>query len=197
MGNTFLIDSIDMPTRMHNDGVGNFWFYHKDSFPVDEPLLYKQIVASATTNIDIWDPYFNVAPNNDCNIFDSINTGVTIKLLTQKGSTRIPSYKTEVHNALKLKIIPALNIRFGMRVIDNGRMSDMNWLFHDRYLIIDNADVYLIGASVGWHTKIENSTGIYKVEHADTKQFIRSIFTKYWDKVSLPVNEIPVQFLHP
>lgn len=196
MGKIFPIDIADPITRMHDDGVGNYWFYHKGSYPTDEPLLYRQILATASSYIEIWDPYFNVdAANDDQEIFDLINPNITIKILTKKGLDGPRTYLTNVHNAMKIKIPQAMNVRFGLRVINKGDALNFgNWFFHDRFLIIDQSEVFIVSGSVGWHVKSLESTGIFKVDNNDTKIFIRSLFDEYW-KIAAS-SEIPIQYLH-
>ena len=195
MAKTFLVDSLDGSTRMHLDGVSKYSFYHKDSHPANEPLLYKQIIQSATSKIEIFDPYFNVTGGNrDCDIFDIINNNITIKILSKKGLTKNPTYLTDIQNALKIKINAIQMVRFGVRVINPGDTSHANWIFHDRFLIIDDSDVYLIGGSIGYHIKADTSTGIYKIENSETIYFIKSIYLEYW-KIAATY-EIPVQYLH-
>jgi|ERR1035437_2765655 hypothetical protein len=197
MGKIFPVDLPDSTIRMHDDGVGNYWFYHKGSFPADEPLLYKHIISSANSHIEIWDPYFNVnAPKNrDHDVFDLIKPNVTILILTMKGLDSPRSYLLDIQNALKLKIIKSMNVRFGLRVINKGDIANQgDWFFHDRFLIIDQSEVYIIGGSVGWHITAQQSTGIFKVDNPETKQFIMSLYTEYWKQASK--YKIDIQFLH-
>ena len=198
MSKVFLSDIVDDSLRMHDCGEGNYWFYHKGSYPNDPPLLYESLINSATQSIEIWDPYFNVSPphkNRDQDIFTSIGNDITLKILTTKGLDGTQSYLTEVHNSLKMKIPSSKNIRFGMRVFNKGDVANQgDWFFHDRLLIIDNMEVYLVGSSIGWHLKSNESTGIYKVESNKSKSFIRSIFAEYWKQADS--HEIPIQFLH-
>lgn len=187
---------INTITRMHDDGIINYWFYHKESFPSDCPLKYRELVDKATSYIEIWDPYFNII-NNDHLILSSVKDNITIKILTLKG---LPNginspYLIETLNKLKLLFSPDKNIRFGMRVINEGDAALFkNWFFHDRFLFIDQNDVYLVGSSIGYHLEAHLSTGIYMVNEFNTKQFIKSLFTAYWNKASK--YEIPIKYLH-
>jgi len=182
--------------RMHECGQDEYWFYHKDSFPYGSPLLYDKLINTAVSEIIIWDPYFNVKfPNRDQNIFANINNGITIKILTLKGLDGGKTYLTEVQNALKMIIPKTKNCRFGLRVINKGDLFNQGkHFFHDRFLIIDDSEVYLIGSSVGHHIKSEQSTGIFKVSNDKTKDFIKSIFKYYWRYSTQ--NQIQVTFLH-
>ena len=196
MGNLFPNRPVDPSTRMHSDGVGEYWFYHKETFPHDEPLLYANLISSATSMIEIWDPHFNVDRlSGDPDLFTSVQADTTIKLLTMQGLNRQNPYLTNVLNAFKVVIPASKNVKFGLRVIDRGNGSLADWAFHDRFLIVDGNDTYLIGGSVGWHRKPNGSTGILKLANADTVRFIRSLFDEYWKKAAGA--EIPLGALHP
>ena len=70
MANVFLTNSENTALKMHECGQDEYWFYHKGSYPNDSPLLYQELVANATNEIIIWDPFFNVNfPNADQDIF--------------------------------------------------------------------------------------------------------------------------------
>lgn len=193
MSRTFPIDSENAGLRMHECGQNEYWYYNKSLFPSDHPLLYQELIDNATSEIIIWDPYFNVS-ENDHYIFANINNDITIKILVVKGLDGPRTYLTDVQNAMKTIISPTKNCRFGLRVVNKGDSNQFDLLFHDRFLIIDDSDVYLIGSSLGYHLKSIMSTGILKLAHDDTKAFIKSIFQHNWDNSSL--NQIPLTFLH-
>lgn len=195
MGKIFLTDSPNVVLKMHDCGMGNYWFYHKDSFPMDEPLLYRELINQAANNIDIWDPYFNIKSiaEGDHLLFDSIQSNITIKILHQKGYSPQSFYFQNFWNIFKSIIPASKNVRLGMRFIDSGNISHKNGEFHDRFLIIDQLEVYLIGGSIGWHRESKGSTGIFKVQDIETANFIKSLFTEYWNFATQ--NEIPVRYL--
>ena len=197
MPKIFPTTSLNAALRMHEPSDSpDYRFYHKASYPADCPAYYKQLVDNAVSYIEIWDPYFNVAPgNNDQDIFADINDNITIKILTMKGLSSANPYLPVVENAMKTAIPPTKNARFGLRVINRGDEANQGGrFFHDRFLIIDEQAVFLVGASVGFHIRSEISTGIFKVTNTDTAQFIRSLFSYYWNASSQ--HEIPIKFLH-
>ena len=197
MANVFLTNSENIALKMHECGQDQYWFYHKGSYPIDSPLLYQELVDNATNEIIIWDPYFNVKPPNaDQNVFANIKNNITIKILTFKGLDRNQTYLTEVKDALKIIIPPSKDCRFGLRVINEGDVANQGGrFFHDRFLIIDETDVYLVGSSVGYHIQSKQSTGMFKVSNSDTKEFVKSIFKHYWDNSTQ--HQIQLTFLHP
>ncbi len=196
MSNVFLKDSQDSMLKMHGDGENEYWFYHKGSYTNDNPLLYQKLINNATREIIIWDPYFNVDNgNSDQQIFSNIKKDITIKILTFKGLDCTHSYLTKVLNAMKNEIPPSKDCRFALRVINKGDSANQGgFFFHDRFLIIDNINVYLVGGSIGFHIGAKQSTGIYRVVNPETSKFIVSIFQEYWNNSSK--YEIPLTYLH-
>ncbi|MCW3467652.1 hypothetical protein [Chitinophaga nivalis] len=171
---------------MHDDGQPVYWFYHKESFPVDPPLLYQQLIAGAKSFIEIWNPYFNVPSGTpgDAIIFTSVQLQVTIKLLTQKGMTRGNPYLQAVENAMQIVIPASRQVRFGLRVVNKSNTTMENWWFHDRMLIIDKTNFYLVEAPIGHHISVQGSTGIYSVKDHATQSFMRQLFDIYWLQAS-------------
>lgn len=196
MSKIFMFDSEHSAYRMHECGQDEYWFYHRGSYPNDPPLLYKDLVDNANGEVIIWDPYFNVYPNNnDQNIFSNIKNDITIKILVYTSLQRKITYLSDVKDAIKGVIPPNKDCRFGMRLINRDDQPNQgSRFFHDRFLIIDETNVYLIGSSVGNHVQQGLSTGIFKVTNSNTVDFINSIFKYYWDN-SIQ-HEIPLTYLH-
>ena len=196
MHNVFLTNSENSALKMHECGQDQYWFYHKGSYPNDNPLFYQDLVDNASSEIIIWDPYFNVkSPNADQNIFSNIKNDITIKILVYTSLQNKKNYLTDVQDALKLIIPPQKDCRFGLRLINNDdKHNQGDRFFHDRFLIIDETDVFLVGSSIGYHIQSELSTGIFKVSNIDTKEFIKSIFKHYWDNSKK--HQIQLTYLH-
>lgn len=191
-GIMFPSNTKDPNVRMHTKG--NYWFYHKESFPDTPPLLYTQLINNAKFSIEIFDPYFNVNDNNnDQSIFDYIPCNTTLKILTLKGIDKQKSYLQDVLNKARSKIPSSRNIRFGIRVINKADDKMKNFQFHDRFLIIDKKTIYLIGSSIGYHIEPNQSTGIYMVNDDLSAEFIKEIYTEYW-KVAVDC-EIAIQYI--
>lgn len=183
MANIFLTNSENITLRMHECGQDEYWFYHKGSYPNDNPLLYQKLINNATNEIIIWDPYFNIkSRNGDQDLFSNIKHNITIKILTYKGLDRNQQYLIDFQNAIKTIISPSKDARFGLRVINKSEPHTQGErFFHDRFLIIDNTDIYIIGSSIEYHLRFENalSTGIFKVSNIKRKnllnQFLNTI----------------------
>ncbi len=188
---------VDVSLRMHTDKIDRYWFYHLETYPTDIPLKYMDLIKSAASSIYIWDPYFNIdSTKPDYVLFNNINDNVLIRILTVKKLAKAANINFLNDTLTKVKsAVSANDVEFGMRVINESEGIEKKWLFHDRFLIIDNNDFYYIGSSVGYHIYTEKSTGIYKITDIETKELIEALFEYYWDKGK--ANEIPIQFLHP
>lgn len=196
MANSFPGTSLDPAFRMHTDGVGTYWFYHKGSFPLDQPLLYQFLISNAKSHVKIWDPYFNVQTvNGDQIIFSAVQPEITINILTTRKQLKSITDLPLIHNSLRMVIPPAQKVKFGLRVINRADATQEHFFFHDRFLIVDEKDVYLIGSSIGWHLVSQESTGILRIENVVTRDFIKSLFAEYWNQAHK--YKIPEGFLHP
>lgn len=198
MSNIFSSNSENVALRMHECGQNEYWFYHKESYPNDNPLLYQQLVDNASSEIVIWDPYFHIIqPKGDQDVFANIQDNITIKILTKRSLHKNSAYLMDVKNSLMMVIPASKNARLGIRVINGSDSYNQGGrFFHDRFLIIDS-EVYLIGSSIEYHLRSQNSvsTGILKVFNTETQDFIKSIFKYYWDNSAQ--HQIPVAYLHP
>lgn len=197
--NHFPTTAPNSTNRMHECGNNNYWFYHMQSYPNDAPLFFQELISTATSHVDLWDPYVRVFSSyNDTEIFSQIQNNITLKILTMAKlySPVNSNYSNDVKNKLKLVVPASKSLRFGLRVINRSDpLTHQNWFFHDRILIIDKTQVFHIGSSIGYHLMPEQSTGIYRVENSDTCAFILSIFDEYWKYAIL--NELPITYLHP
>jgi len=193
----FLSDPADPILKMHDCGSDTYWFYHKNSYPIDVPAKYVELLNSATLSITVWDSYFNLLPSGgDYQMFQQINEDITIKILTLKSLTGAnANYLSNIFNSFRLTIPGSRRTRIAIRAIDKNNFHLINWQFHDRFLIIDDHEVYSIGSSIRYHRESHLSTGILKIHDSDTASFIQTIFDSYWQQAI--ANEIPIQFLHP
>jgi hypothetical protein len=174
---------VDRSRRMHSEGNDKYWFFHYHDFPADPPLVYQQLVTGATSQIDVWDPYFNIKPpERDQDIFFPVGQNITIQLLTLKGLSPASTYFNDIANELKAIIPRSKNTRLGIRAINMGDTHHDLWHFHDRFLIIDRREVFLVGSSITSHLRPLHSTGIYRLTDVDTASFIVSLFDSYWNK---------------
>lgn len=166
----------------HNMEHGlQYSFYLHDSDSKAAPSLYSELVSQAQVKISIWDPYIH---NVDMEVFNNISTAVDIEILTMCDA---PRWQTKYQNclaALKSHVPNYLLHSVSFRIAYIGKDINFHevWHFHDRFLMIDDADFYLIGSSVEYHHTPHASTGIYHIEHEADKIVIRNAYDKTFNK---------------
>ena len=162
----------------------NYSFYLRKTGVTAPPLMYANLIASATSKIIVWDPYIHEA---DMQIFSNLTHGVDITLLTlgsfqswpQKISNIVTRIKQSVPDVFKATTsLSALYINKDI----HGRHQDDSWLFHDRFLIIDDSDFYIIGSSVGYHITATQSTGIMEMSSDRDKDIILDAYIETYNR---------------
>ena len=185
-------NSIVENYSMINDSTGKYWYHLKPRFPDSHPTLYKKIISEAERSIRIWDPHIH--ENKDCVIFTEVKNNIAIEILTLKSLNGThANFMTLFVDEMK-KVIPVeKSVSFCLGVID--KYTNKEWEFHDRFLIIDRFQVYLVGGSVEYNHTSKMGSGIYKVTDTITSQFIIDLFAKYWNEtIKLPET---IQLLYP
>ena len=155
----------------------HYAFYHHPDRINDEPLLYKNLVSSATRSVEIWDPYFN---DNDTEIFSHLKDNVQAKVLIFYSKEMFRSRTTQLKllTTIKLSGKSGVKVRFGC--VDRGNATYKEWEWHDRWLIIDEKQVFLVGASISSHIKPNHTTGVYELQEDEDKELVKEMFKKYW-----------------
>lgn len=150
--------------------------YLRDSATKPAPTYYKALLEGATRKVIIWDPYFN---QNDTEIFSWLKNTVDVTVLSSKSAMHT-GYLQDLVDNTKLQLPNTLrgSCVFTFGYIDTCRYGADMWKSHDRYLIIDDIDYYLIGSSVSYHREAHQSTGIYQVTEQRDKDVIQDAFDK-------------------
>lgn len=174
------IESVSVETSEDygfvNQG-GSYYFYDKEAGKL--PRLYQHILSEAKSRIDIWDPYFS---KRSAQVFDSvINNGVTINIITKCKSegfwdkryeTQVNEFADEIKSVLKgNEVTPQLYIHCYFA-------SPFKHDWHDRYLIIDKKEAYLIGSSLDDQIKPQRNFGIYHIVDSKDVNLITSKMNK-------------------
>lgn len=179
----------DRTKMLHGE---QYWFYDHSTALTRCPMLYKQIIERASHSISIWDPYFNVMDtsnsdrpkDDDSKLFAYIRQGVHFRYLLNKPEIKQSTYQ-EWENSISKNvhpdIKPMMNVKFSNISVKNEDHFSKFWQFHDRFLIIDRRDVYLVGASVGYHLNPTHTTGICKLEHERDILLVIEQFDRYWN----------------
>lgn len=163
----------------------NYSFYLRKQRMTNPPLMYANLIASATSGIIIWDPYIHDA---DMQIFSNLNHGVEITLLTLGSSQSWPQKISNIVTRIKQSIPDEFKENTSLSALYinkdiHGRDQDDSWLFHDRFLIIDDSDFYIIGSSVGYHITATQSTGIMEISSDLDKTIIWDAYIETYNQV--------------
>lgn len=161
----------------------HFSLYCKKEQSANPPSLYQRLLGMATQTVWIWDSNFHM---DDGDILDNvINPNVEIRLITIPKKP-LNDYMTQLVNAMNATL---MGIGRSLRIVQ-AKESYAEWKMHDRFLIIDQAIVYIIGGSVGYYRKVSTSTGAYEVTDTADKQLIIDAFSHYWKQLDVPGNAV-------
>lgn len=167
---------INASTRIITDSTGfencgNYYYYSASSG--QPPRLYQQILSGAKKSIDIWDPYFTIGA---AHVFEGITqNNININILTKltivdqynsQAKDEIDKFVDEIKNILKKNgVTPNLSIY--CYIVKNFAKD-----WHDRYLIIDEKDAYLVGTSIDEQISAIKDFGLYQISNLSECEFI-------------------------
>ena len=150
----------------------NYHFYMPSTR--QSPQLYQQLLSTANSCIDIWDPYFT---KEAAHVFDLVQNrdGLHINILTRQNidKTRkdFDEFIDEVKNILKRN--KNINTHYHGYFYTKKKFDT---IWHDRYLIIDKEYVYLVGTSIDEQINPVKSFGIHQIEKKGDKGLILEKF---------------------
>lgn len=171
----------------HNFEVRGCYAYYDRNEVDDRPNYYHYLLSKAKVSILIWDPYF--METVDPALFEYVKKdGINIELLTWCNKTRnqdednVDTFLDNLEDVFKRAKVKKYNVvvncfRQYPRTAD--RNKDALYMWHDRYLIIDGSDTYLVGPSMNNLVSFDQSFGVYHVEDKEAKNLIFDKFQKY------------------
>lgn len=176
--------AVTPPTdNMEHGRCYSFYLRRNDANSTAVPRLYGNLIASATAKIKVWDPYIH---DEDMKIFANLNYPVDITILTlcslQRWTHKCSNVETKIKEFVPTEFLA--NTSFEMLYINKDRYgADINgaWQFHDRFLMIDDSDFFIIGSSVAHHLSSMQSTGIMRIEYEEDKDVIRNAFNETYN----------------
>lgn len=156
-----------------------------DNYVLHDPEInkntayYKELLAGAKKSIRILDPYaFN--GNDSIRVFEVVSCdNITIEIYTTGYDKKeIESCSDNIRNVIKknmqhytLKIVSFKE--YGVR--NEQKIS----LWHDRYLIIDDKDFYLVGNSLDGQQMSMKYHGIYHLNETKDKEIVANLYKYY------------------
>lgn len=171
----------------HNFDQGtNYYFF--DNRMEETPNLYKQLLAVATENIQIWDPFYD--EDKDAVLFEDVTAEkMDIEILTTQDKR--PSNRTaqefadNILNAIPKEQTPKCKVivrSFAKNA--RNRKNDLIPLWHDRYLIIDKTEVFLIGPSMTSQVETKRSFGFYRLNDVEDIKVVKKYFESYRNELT-------------
>lgn len=140
---------------------------------------YKELLAGAKKSIRILDPYaFN--GEDSSRVFEAVGTeNITIEIYTTGyDKAEIDTHSDKIQNVFKKKLqhytLKIISFKeYGVR--NEHKVS----LWHDRYLIIDDTDFYLIGNSIDGQQMSTKYHGIYHLDKNKDKEIVAYLYKFY------------------
>jgi hypothetical protein len=160
----------------------HYHFYCKPDGGGVAPILYQHVLGLAEHKVWVWDAYFH---QPDGAIFGAFtHSGVEVKIITEP-KVPIEAFKSGCVAAMETAMSAAVKVGCSV-TIAQAKAAFADWKNHDRFLIVDESRVYLIGSSVSYYLSVGESTGAYEVTSVADKDLIIKAFNYYWmalDKV--------------
>ena len=133
----------------------DLWYFDRYA-QVGPPEIYPELTRFATASVDIWDPYFTA---DDHILLAGVAPGITVRHLFQ-GATypaKCAVYRAQIDATSKRYPQLAFSARYCCSNEGPG--------FHDRFLIVDHARLFAVGASLRSHYRDDRSTGVVELRH--------------------------------
>lgn len=159
----------------------HYAFYDHSDKKSDGPKMYAELLRSAQNSIRIWDPYFNKSGASDHLLFGYIKNPVEIYYLTN--GTKVENCRIAREKAQLLWDNVPVAVRDKSTLHFAFVTKDVNddYMFHDRWLILDDSRYFLVGGSINYHAGTPTcSTGIYEVMDDEDQQLISKKFNKFY-----------------
>lgn len=163
---------------------GKYYHFYDFGLTNDSPKLYGELLSGAKSSIRIWDPHYRYV---DFGLFSYIHQdGVSIEFLTicqeGEGKSDMNAFANEVLDTIDDEDVPVCKVRVYSlmpKFFRKGVWTE----WHDRFLIVDDTDVYLIGASLDAHMGTNKSYGIYQLNETDDKNLVLDTYKVYRDSI--------------
>ena len=156
-----------------------------DNYVLHDPEInknaayYKELLAGAKKSIRILDSYaFN--GNDSIRVFEVVSCdNITIEIYTTGyDEKKIESYSDKIRNVIK-KNMQHYTIKIFSFKEYGVRNEQKISLWHDRYLIIDDKDFYLVGNSLDGQQMSMKYHGIYHLNETQDKEIVANLYKYY------------------
>ena len=159
---------------------GKYYHFYDRMLTSNTPGLYQELLASAENSIVIWDPHYRECR---CDVFSAIHKdGIYIEVLTicydEESKDDMEVFGNKILDAIDDTDVPNCKVR--INALAPRDLRQIHWTeWHDRYLIIDNKKVFLVGASIDAQEKSNKSFGIYEMTENDDINRVVDAYNDY------------------
>lgn len=142
---------------------------------------YKELLAGAKKSIRILDPYaFTFNDDDYIRVYEAVcGDNLSIEIYTiGYDKKEIEFYSDNIRNVIKKNLQ-----HYTLKIVsfkEYGVSSDQKIsLWHDRYLIIDDKDFYLVGNSLDGQQMSTKYHGIYHLDKDKDKDIVVNLYNYY------------------
>ena len=163
---------------------GKYYHFYDRRRTKEAPKLYMDLLESAQSSIVIWDPHYSQC---EPSIFSVIQkNGIRIDVLTVcdgwENKNDMNAFADKILNAIDSVVVS--ECRVFVNALAPRDLRHIHWTeWHDRYLIIDNSKVFLVGASLDAQYDTCKSYGIYQLTETDDINLVIDAYNAYKDSI--------------
>lgn len=176
--------SIVSATTFGFEFAGNYAFYDRNGDDSIQPGYYQHLLSGAK-KIIIWDPHF--MEEHDGKLFEFVTTNdveidiLTVCTKTQQEQQEVIKLRDNIKNALRKAGITRYcgYVYAFMHYKVRDGMGHRIYQCHDRFLMLDDKDLYMVGASMNNQLSSEWNFGIMKIEKSVNPDIYKLINDKY------------------
>lgn len=164
---------------------GKFYHFYDRMKTRGLPGHYQSLLKGAKQTIAVWDPHYHQC---DCSVFSDIDQdGIYVEILTtcecSENKDDMDVFAGKVLDAIDTTDVPNCEVRVYALA---PRVLRQKWgtEWHDRFLIIDSKEVYLVGASLDSHENSKRSYGIYQLTETEDKNIVIDAYKAYRNDIT-------------
>ena len=163
----------------------NYYFYDRLRMTKNsQPLLYQQLLTAAKKSIIIWDPHSHKCKGDIFQEIQQDNIYIEILTICRPGENKveIQDFANTILKAIDEKKVPKCQVK--IYALMSKELRKTKWAeWHDRFLIIDEKDVYMVGASLDGHESSNKSHGICRLTETEDINLVIDAYKAYRDHI--------------
>ena len=163
---------------------GKYYHFYDFGLTDKDPLFYRQLLAQAKKSIVIWDPHYRDVKMDLFSVIKQDNVYIEILTICYNGESKndMTVFANDVKDAINVTDVPHCIVR--VNALMPSYLRKWPWTeWHDRFLIIDNTEVYLIGASLSAQNNTDRSFGICQLVDPMDKDIVMRSYEAYRNSI--------------